>query len=426
MLTGLSTFFRDSHPTDKSPTRLEHSTPVTSTHIERSARNNFDIKWSIATNLSEFRQLELDWKKLEAISSSSAGIFLTYEWNYNWAITFLSSHKKGKKSLMILVGRLNGEVVTIWPMQCKYFLGTCHLHWMGDPVSQYGDCLISPHIDHHVCLDQGFTFLKEHTIASLLVLRKVRDDSYITPLIRRLHGPMTCDDISMSVDLGKYKDFDTYLKRFSTKEKKNRRRLLRRLEKRGEIRFEVLQNPDQEEGLKLVQQAIDLKRSWILDKNLVSKAFSDPRLDAFFYFLFKNDADTTGSQIAVLYCGKKIAAIMVGFKKSDQFKAHISVINKDFACDRPGVALTQMFLAWHHENGTKNFDFLAPADAYKKIWTDDMHMIGDYTLPLNFSGYLYTQIMLRGLRQNGKKFIARLPSRYRGPIYSLAKKLLWS
>ena len=73
------------------------------------------LEWSVISTLEDMTALEAEWRQLETDMLSSSNVFLTYEWNYHWANTFLQETADSQNGLRILVARRAGTLVSLWP-----------------------------------------------------------------------------------------------------------------------------------------------------------------------------------------------------------------------------------------------------------------------------------------------------------------------
>ncbi len=381
------------------------------------------VRFAIARSFSEFEALESDWKKLFEHSHDNDQPFQSFNWNWHWCRNYLCPDDQDK-NLRIVTLWENEELVMLWPMQVKTILGRKHLHFIGDPVSQYNDVLLDRRADRKRLLQVGWHFIQKNLGIDLAVLRKVKNDAILYPLLEELNAQRTNIEQGLYIDFRDYEDNADYQQRFKAKERKNRNRKLRRLQQQGEVRTVCL-TESQETG-QLARRAIQMKQEWLQKKNLLSRAFQDNRIENFFADVTSSTDRNINTVLSVLYVGDKEAAITISFGAKSYRAMHINVIDLQFEKDSPGVTLLENTIRHAMEKGDDILDFLAPADPYKKIWCNQTNHIEDFSIATNLAGRIYTTIVLKWVRQGGKNIVTSLPTNMRHHINKAISQFLWN
>lgn len=277
------------------------------------------------------------------------------------------------------------------------------------PVSQYGDVLIDRLPDAQAVIDHTWAFVTSTLKPDLAHLRKVRRDATIAPLLARA-GFHACDpQRAPAMDFGDMPDFAAYEQRYSAKARKNRRRLLRRLEEQGEVRFRHLKPGP--EASHLAARAIEMKRTWLAHRGLLSPALDCERVAAFFHDACATSAGPGAPQVSALTLNGAPIAIMVSVIAGDRVAGHIFTYDLAHEKSGAGVLLLEDCLRHACATGYRYYDLLAPADEYKSDWADHAVDVADYTLALTARGRLFDKVYLGMIRPLGREFLMRRAKR---------------
>ncbi len=366
------------------------------------------------TDRSAFDALEAEWNGLFARAGASHQLFQTFNWCWHWCNHYL---REDRGRLAIVTGRRAGRLALVWPLVRQSWLGARVLSWMGEPVSQYGDVLVEKGPDRARLLAGAWRHIVETGGADLVRLRKVRGDAAVAPLLEASHAHVTAEMQAPYLDLGSAPDFDTYQKRYPGRARKNRRRHRRRLAEHGPLAFDFL--AEGPEARALVRAALAMKRAWLRDRGLTSRAFADGRLERFFLDVAGDRTRPTGCRVSVLSCAGQPAAIEVAFVCGTRCAAHIGAYDLAFERHSPGSLQLEDTFARCYDEGIEVYDLLAPADAYKTMWADAAVPVRDHVLALTARGRLTALPLIARLGTRAKAAIARAPAWVRRPLLPL-------
>jgi CelD/BcsL family acetyltransferase involved in cellulose biosynthesis len=292
---------------------------------------------------------------------------------------------------------------------------------MGEPVSQYGDVLIDHEEDTEAILSAAWRLISTELGADVIQLRKVRADSAVTPLLPRIGATAAERLAAASLDLKSAATFDAYEQRYSSGARRNRKRQRRRLEERG--RIDLVSYAEGLEARTLARAALKLKRAWLAERALVSAAFADDRLDAFFGDVTEARTRPAGCHVLALTCDGEPAALEIGLSCKGRAAIHVIVYDRAFEKAAAGSLLMEDSIRRAFGSGIETYDLLAPADPYKLDWSDTLTEVCDWTVPLTLSGRVYTHLYLDFVRATGKRVLAALPVRLRRVVAARAAAL---
>jgi CelD/BcsL family acetyltransferase involved in cellulose biosynthesis len=350
-----------------------------------------------------FDALEGEWNALFERCGRSEQMFLTFNWLWHWANHYLDHNSE----LAIVTGRSNGRLVLIWPMQVERPAGLRQLAFMGAPVSQYGDVLIEDGPSQADLLDQSWDFIIATLKTDLIRLAKVREDAVIAPLLVAKGFRVTGFEEAPFATLSGTANYAAFEERFSPKLRKNRRRQLRRLEERGPI--EVSNLKGSEAAADAVSLAMTLKRAWLNHRGLVSKAFSDQRIDRFFGDVARAVDRPCGVAVSELRTNGECADLSISVTCKGRQAIHILSYAMKFEKFGAGNHHLEVALQRAYDDGIQVYDFLAPRHAYKMEWADGCVVVNDHALALSPFGRLYTDVYLAKIREGLKTMLLRLP-----------------
>ena len=371
------------------------------------------IRIELITARTAFDALEVEWNALFERAGRSAQVFQSFNWNWHWANTYLDDAPGGIRGLKlsIVAGRRNGKLVMLWPLVSERVRGITQIFWMGEPVSQYGDVLIDNIPDALECLRAGWQFLKAHARGDVVRLRRVRADAVIAPLLDEIGALASNKQVAPFLDLTSAADFAAYEQRYSSRSRRNRRRLARRLDEIHVVKFERYKGGA--EAAALAVHALDLKTLWLKDRGLVSHAIADPRMRRFFSDAVADPARSTNSVVAALFCNGEPAALEVSFTCKGRLAMHVIVFNLDYEKSGAGVLLLEQGIRDGYADGLTTFDMLAPGDNYKLDWSDATVEVQDWSRPLTLAGQTYARLYLGFVRPRMKAVIGAMPQALR-------------
>lgn len=352
------------------------------------------IEFSFVTTRAGFDALEADWTALFERAARSIHVFQSFNWCWHWCNSFLpaAAQDSSRSPLFILTGHRDGRLVLVWPMLRRRRAGLMQVSFLGDPVSQYGDLIVDTLADEDTVLDQAYAHLRAHAAADVISFRRVRADANIAPLLERGGGLVTERLVAPYLDLASAPDYATYEQRYSSKARKNRRRLLRRFEERAPA---VLQSAmSGTRAGQLADIAISLKRAWLKERGLISNALANPATRQFFITVAQADVRPVGAVITSLETRGEPAAIEIGFDCKGRRSVHVIVYALKYERASAGQLLIERSIRNCYERGLATYDLLAPGDDYKLDWADGTVEVCDWAMGTSAAGRAFVRLYL--------------------------------
>jgi CelD/BcsL family acetyltransferase involved in cellulose biosynthesis len=378
------------------------------------------LTFELITDQAAFCALEADWNALFERAGRSTQVFQTFSWNWHWCRHFVwtqhpapSAGQTAKpataQAIKIITARHNGRLVMVWPLAMERLGAVRQLVWMGEPVSQYGDILADTSEIGQADIGNAWIYAMTALRPDVVRLRRVRADAIIAPHLAHIASLETVVSEAPHLDLTSAVDFSAYEQRYSAKARKNRRRLARRLEEQGVVKYAQLsQTP---EAGYAAQQAVELKQSWLRERGLLSPALADPRFATFMADVASAVERTAGVKVSVLTLNDAPVGIQIGVIAKNRLSLHVIVY--DLAHEKSGVGVLHLehTIAEAYDQGLVAIDLLAPKAEYKMDWADGTVAVIDHAVPVSAIGKLYARVYLGFVRERAKSLIQRLPAR---------------
>ncbi len=388
-------------PLDSLVERLAH-------RVEEPVADGFEL----VTNLEGLQELEEDWNDLLGRMEGAGNPFLSFNWHWHWCEHYLAGGEgENTAALNIVVVRENGRVTMIWPFVLRREMGLHVLRFMGEPVSQFSDILAESTVDlsqRRACWE----YLCDTAKPDALVMRKVRSDSAIAPLLQDLNAIPTLEQEAPYSDLTAVPDYEAYQARFSKRFRRNCRRQCNRLEELGVLEFTMMR--ESEEARHYVSDAFTMKREWLRETGRIAPSFNDERFGSFFNSLAGSTQRPAGCVVSALTLDGHPIAVEVGILDRGQYAAHIGAFEASHARLSPGSHQIAHLVEKLIEMGVERYDLLAPSDSYKMTWADKTVGVSDYVVPRSITGRVYADLYLKRLRpamKNGLTAISNAASK---------------
>jgi CelD/BcsL family acetyltransferase involved in cellulose biosynthesis len=376
-----------------------------------------NLELSLVTDRADFDALEDEWNALFDRAGKPIHVFQSFNFCWHWANHYLQQQSsKTGASLSIVTGRRNGRLIMVWPLVSERAHGVTQTFWMGEPASQYGDALVDAVADAADVLAAGFKFLRQEIASDVLRLRRVRGDANVARLLPEIGAQIADQQIAPYMDLSTAKNFGSFEERFSSKSRRNRRRLARRLEEKGPLEFVRLHGG--KKAGELAAQAIAVKSEWLKDRGLLSNALNDPRTPYLFSDLATGADKPVPCVVSVLKTDGETASYEISFICKGRLVVHVMAFALEYEKAGVGVLLLEQNLKKGYDEGLAIYDMMAPGDPYKLDWCDQSEPVTDWTVPVSAKGHFYARIYLGFLRGRLKSALKSVPQ----PVRRLLSK----
>ena len=399
-------------------------------HWHRASRNPLptarrappDNEFALITTRAEFDTLAGDWNSLFARCGRSTHAFQTFNWCSHWADHFLGGERD--PTLAIVTARRRGRLVLVAPLVVERFAGLKIVTWLGAPVSQYGDIIAEegPHL--MPALRRAWAFLIDTVRPDAVRLNKTRADAVVGPLLDELGLRTTQRQIAPYIDFGASDSYAAFETRYPARDRKNRRRLNKRLQETGTVELTrtgvevspALGSRMGDHGRSAGAAAIDvveMKRRWLTAKGLVSPALTDPRFAPFFAAAASSTDRPAGVAISALTISGKPIAMEIAIECRERASLHVIAYEQGYEKFGPGSLLMERSLESRLDRGFAVVDLLAPGSAYKQEWTDTSVEVLDRACGFGVAGRIYADLFLAVIRPRLKAAVEAMPVKWR-------------
>lgn len=360
-----------------------------------------NLQISCVTSLEGFEALHKEWDDLFERTAEPQQVFQRHIFLRHWARHYLDP----KTQLCILIGRIDGRLVTLWPLVRRRKLGFDVLGFMGAPVTQFGDVLVEAGENRHALLEAGWNAVASLG-ADLFEARRVRADAALCGSVIPSGASLPGDVQAPFASLSRRVTADGPGIAYSARERSNYRRRLRRLREHGDITF-----TEPEPGstaATAAAAAITIKKNWLLEKAILSPTVMDSRFQAFFEDLAGDPG--AGLCASTIACDGRPIGVDLSFDCKGHTFGHVLATDPGYDREGLGRLLIHRTFAAAADRGSRVFDLLAPADGYKMQHADGLVAVSDYAFAFSWRGWLLRELVMARLQPAAKVLAKRLPS----------------
>ncbi len=346
--------------------------------------------------------LEPAWRE---IAGSARGVSAFQ--SFGFARAAAAYHEARGEEVVVAVVERGGRAECILPVVIARRGGLRVASFLGDPLAQYGDALLSsgaPSRAARLALEG----LVAQAGIDALQLRRVRADAALLPALSSLAKVVGRSLEAPYADLTAAASVDALLLEIGgAKQRRERARSRRRLAEKGPLVFDARRGP---EAIGMIRDAFAAKGEWLARRGFVSAVIGDPNAADVFARLAA-DADDGRSVVALrLTVGGEPAAYEVGLVHGGAYHAYLGAVAEPLEAFSPGKTLMEETLAWCRANGIDRYDLLAPADAYKRQWSNGTVPVHDFVAPVTLAGRLYVEAWLTRLRPTLREALEAMPA----------------
>jgi CelD/BcsL family acetyltransferase involved in cellulose biosynthesis len=360
---------------------------------------------SIVTTLRSLTALEKQWQALEQTCKSPPSVFQSYNWISSWANTYLSDH--GKVELCIITGYQDTRLVFVMPMMKERRGLVTVLRWLTEPFGQYGDALIAAGQNSTSWLANAIAAVQRLKGIDIVRLRHVRADANIATYCNSHMRDARLVETAPFLDLTQYTDEAAYDARYTSTQRKRRKKIKKSLEELGPVEFHILPNGTISDVA--IAEAIAEKNRWLDERGRQNRILKCPAHIKFLTSLSRAPNSGVEMVTSELRAGGKPVSWEIGFNFHDTHFAYITSHVNALTDLSPGRL--HMDLSQRHclSQGLKKFDLMVPNDQHKESWSSAFVATADYYVPLTTAGHIYGTLYLRILRPLVRSLYYRTP-----------------
>jgi CelD/BcsL family acetyltransferase involved in cellulose biosynthesis len=369
---------------------------------------------SLVTSAAGLAALAREWKQLEDMAANPLIVFQSHDWLSAWSDIYAA---QGNAEPLIVTGYSGGNLVFAMPLIRTIRKGIRMARWLTDPFAQYGDIVLANGYCPRQWVTAAVTFLKQIKGIDLLWLRYVRNDAALQPYAEEHMRKAQLSEKAAWLDLTQYADEAAYDARYTSQQRKRRKKIRKELESMGTVEFTRL--PPGPASALALNQAFAEKNAWLEERARQNRVIGCPLHQTFLKQLQKSGLDVVVSELTA---GGKPLSWEVGLRYRGHHFAYItSHVNAltDLSPARLHMDLSQRLAL---RDGMKAFDLMIPYDPHKESWSSGTMGTEDYYLPLTAKGRFFGRAYLETLRPFLRKAYYAAPENLRRiakPIFGL-------
>jgi len=327
-------------------------------------------------------------------SLPDANVFLSPEWVYTWLLSL------GRKyEVCFIVCRDAEQLVGVWPFfeHRIPIIGTSLLPVgaqaadLFDPIAR--EDAVEPMLNAlaELCQQYAFAWLPLLSLKFADQVRKPLSTS------RRSLYFLRKRTLRFLVELDRFKNFEDFMQMvFGPKTRQSLRRKSRRLEEKGEVRFETLGSPA--EISPWIEKAMQLEKvSWKGEEGV--GAFQRATHRSFYHLLLENLAARGRLRLSILTLNGQLTAYEIGILGIGGYCMHGTAFDPSLAPLSPGRLLMLHVLekCFHEKRGI--YDFLQNDQDFKRQMSTHQSSLWDLILfPRSFQGW-FLRLVVKGLHR---------------------------
>jgi CelD/BcsL family acetyltransferase involved in cellulose biosynthesis len=341
--------------------------------------------------------LEHGWRELESQGDRKAGVFQSYAWISNWCRVYVETGRSAE--LCIVAGFRGTRLVFALPLMRKRRFGVGILTWLTDPFGQYGDILLAEGECAQVWISQSLRLLRRLKGSHLIRLRHVRADALAASSLRSDFQDARSNDAAPVLDLTAYADEAAYDARYTSAQRKRRKKIRKSLEEIGPLRFEEL--PPGAASDAAIEAALAEKNKWLGMRGRHNRVLKCPSHAAFLKSLSRH----AGFRFALteLSAGGRPISWEIGFEYGGTHFGYITSHKVELTDLSPGRLHMDLSQRQALKSGMQRFDLMVPNDEHKESWSSSKVATADYFLALSARGRLFGIAYLRAARPLARK-----------------------
>jgi CelD/BcsL family acetyltransferase involved in cellulose biosynthesis len=391
------------HTTAKKLNYLAPVRPAQSAGLVSFMRGNQLV---ILTSTADIYELEGPWRKLEKENALPASVFESFEWISSWCKTHVNN--EGPDQVQAYAGYHNGELVFLLPLAKSSQHGMTVLQWITEPLGQYGDVLCAKGQDVSDWMRKALATIRADKSIDLLRLRHVRQDGLIEKFAKTEFLDGKYYERAPYLDLNLFYNENEYDARYTSTQRKRRKKIRKHLEEKGAVTFDKLTALNEVDAA--INASIFEKNAWLSDRGRFNRIMGCPHHVNFLKVLARTSSDSFSMSTTELKAGGNPVSWEIAFQYRGTHFAYItSHVNAltDLSPGRLHMDLSQRAAL---ASGQIKFDLMVPYDQHKESWSSAMIDVNDYYLGLSPKGKIYGAVFLRTLRPLLRQVYHNLPT----------------
>jgi len=333
----------------------------------------------LVDGVEAFVQLEDEWNAL-ARSVVTCHYTQTFEWaKLGWETRDASA---GDRLICATIWS-DSRLVAVWPFQRNRLGPATRLEPLGCGMhEEYGDPLIAPDMNAAEICRELMALLRP--MADIIEVPFVEQDGAVRQLLERTGAfqiPNPLD--SYMIERRGVENLDDLLPSYSSKFRTNLKQGRKRLQKLGELRFELPE--DYASSVETIDWVIEEKRRWLrrMDKSCPWLGKGEARAFFLAASMKRGELGRVGL-FRLTLDGKPIAAFLTMIDRT-RVELLTTSFDPDYSRYSPGMLIIEDTVRWCFEHGL-DFDMRILRMDYKERWSNAQTVRIQYRVPLTAKG----------------------------------------
>jgi CelD/BcsL family acetyltransferase involved in cellulose biosynthesis len=349
---------------------------------------------SVTRGLAALKNMRDDWRSLAQERGAATSVFQCYNWISTWCEHYAESAEATQ--IIIISGYHLGKLVFVWPLMKSSNFGVKTVTWLTSPSGQYGDALLadgySPATWHVAALEM----LKRCEDIDLIQLRHVREGTSFHEFAVQNMESANAAERAPFMDLSVFKTEQDYDARYTSQQRKRRKKIRKDLESFGETNFSRVEPGPASD--RAIAAAIAEKNKWLSARGRINRVLKCPRHLAFLQSLARSRRSEMETVVTETTVGGKPVSWEIAFRHNGTHFAYITSHLTELTDYSPGRLHMHNSQVQALKDGMNRFDLMIPYDVHKESWCTGMIHTDDYFLALTWRGKLKGAIYLKQLR----------------------------
>jgi CelD/BcsL family acetyltransferase involved in cellulose biosynthesis len=349
--------------------------------------SNSGIEFELVTETEGLASLRADW---DALWERAALPFYELSHSVVWHAWTRVAAVQGHE-LRIVVGRVDGRAVLIWPAISRQerFQGFWRVvGWLGRDPIDFGAVLVESDTATSIWMAAAVEYLAAKAGADVLSFACVPEGSALYSNLQRMCPGSLPEDAAPYIDLRGWETWDAYEADLSKSFRKSLRRRLKRLTEAGEVEFVIETDYD----LATLKETVDWitchKSRWLDERGmehglLTSAKYADSMVCTL------RDAPAGKTWLTKLLIDGVTIAADVNLVSGGRCYSDYGSFDLEWAKFSPGALLMRESIKWAFSRNINYLDLGRGADDYKLKWCSGIRKQNRFLYPCNLRGRTY-------------------------------------
>jgi CelD/BcsL family acetyltransferase involved in cellulose biosynthesis len=255
---------------------------------------------------------------------------------------------------------------------------------------------------------QSLRFISSLKSIDGIRLRHVRHDTLCAKFLGERFDNARAPELAPYLNLTAYADEAAYDARYTSVQRKRRKKIRKSLEQIGELDFH--QVPPGSLADVAIEEAVLEKTKWLQSRGRRNRVLKCPANVKFLKHLSRRRQDGFQTVISELTADGKPLSWEIGFNYRGTHYGYITSHREELTDLSPSRLHMDLSQRLSLKQGMERFDLMVPNDAHKESWSSEKVACDDHYLALSPKGHVYGALYLKGLRPQIRRAYYSSPS----------------